>query len=320
VSLSAALMLLGTVGGQASAQITADVDLRWTRGEGADGCWGQPEVEDAVRAQLGRDPFGRGAPRVLEAHVSAVPGGVELRVVERTSGGEVVGRRALRAASCDELGPASALVVAVVIDPRGVLAPEPDPDVEPEPEPEPETPPAPAPTPETTPAPTPSATSLEAFVALGLRATGLPDPSARVATGIGWSPARHATLRLELAFSPDAKDPDVGAGSVDLDLGVCATSEGALVLGGCVRGGASLVHAYPRGLEPVEPGVRVHGRLGLSALLGVRHRRFFAELEPLATWMPPRTRYRVIESGRVLWRSPTIELAVQVRVGARFGR
>ncbi|MCU0675007.1 MAG: hypothetical protein MUE69_19730 [Myxococcota bacterium] len=312
------MLLVTSLGRQASAQTAADVDLRWTRAEGVEGCWGQPEVEDAVRAQLGRDPFGRGAPRVLEAQVSAVPGGVELRVVERTADGEVVGRRALRATSCDELGPASALVVAVVIDPRGVLAtePAPDPDVEPEPAPEPPSEPETAPRPE----PAPSPTALEAFVALGLRATGLPDPSARVATGLGWSPARHVTLRLELAFSPDAKDADVGAGSVDLDLGVCATSEGALVLGGCVRGGASLVHAYPRGLEPVEPGVRVHGRLGLSALLGVRHRRFFAELEPLATWMPPRTRYRVIESGRVLWRSPTIELAVQVRVGARFGR
>jgi hypothetical protein len=311
-------VLLGTSGG-ASAQAAADVDLRWTRAEGVEGCWGQPEVEDAVRAQLGRDPFGRGAPRVLEAHVSAVPDGVELRVVERTSSGEVVGRRALRAASCDELGPASALVVAVVIDPRATArAPVAETEAV-ESEPEPETEPAPEPEPEPELEPTPS-TALEAFVALGLRATGLPDPSARVATGLGWSPARRITLRLELAFSPDAKDDEVGAGFVDVDLGLCATSEGAFVLGGCLRGGASLVHAYPRGLEPVEPGVRVHGRLGVSPLLGVRHGRFFAELEPLATWLPPRTRYRVIESGRVLWRSPAVELAVQARVGARFGR
>ena len=319
-----ALLAVGVFGlalfaGRATAQTTDDVDLRWTRAEGLEGCWGQDEVEDAVRAQLGRDPFGRNAPRVLEAHVAPAEPGVELRIVERTTSGEVVGRRVLRAATCAELGPASALVVAVVIDPRGTLR---SPAVEPTTEATPE--PAPDPAPDRAPDPMivgpASSRRIESFVALGVRATGLPEPSVRVAAGLGWTPLPPLTLRFELAFSPDREDAEVGAGAVDLDLGLCATSKENLVIGGCLRGGASFVHAYPRGLEPVEPGVRVHARLGLSLLLGVRRGPFFAELEPIATWLPPRTTYRVIDSGRVLWRSPALELALQVRLGARFGR
>lgn len=308
-----AFCTLALFAGRATAQTTDDVDLRWTRAEGLEGCWGQGEVEDAVRAQLGRDPFGRDAPRVLEAHVAPAETGIELRIVERTTSGEVVGRRALRAATCEELGPASALVVAVVIDPRGTLrspAVEPTTEVATEPEPEPEPDPAPPIAP----------TRIESFVALGVRATGLPEPSVRVAAGLGWTPLPLLTLRLELSFSPDREDAEVGAGAVDLDLGLCATSKENLVIGGCLRGGTSFVHAYPRGLEPVAPGVRVHARLGLSVLFGVRRGPFFAELEPIATWLPPRTTYRVIDSGRVLWRSPALELALQVRLGARFGR
>lgn len=317
-----AILAVGVFGlalfaGRATAQTTEDVDLRWTRAEGLEGCWGQDEVEDAVRAQLGRDPFGRNAPRVLEAHVAPAEPGVELRIVERTTSGEVVGRRVLRAATCEELGPASALVVAVVIDPRGTLrspaTPEPTTEAATEPTPEPEPEPTPVVAPE-------SSRTIESFVALGVRATGLPEPAVRIAAGLGWTPMPLLTLRFELSFSPDRKDAEVGAGAVDLDLGLCATSKENLVIGGCFRGGASFVHAYPRGLEPVEPGVRVHARLGLSVLLGVRHGPFFAELEPIATWLPPRTTYRVIDSGRVLWRSPALELALQVRLGARFGR
>ncbi|MCB9636649.1 MAG: hypothetical protein H6721_31450 [Sandaracinus sp.] len=311
-------MLVALLASLPGAALADDVALRWTRGDGADACWDQREVEAAVREQLGRDPFVATAERVLEAHVAPSAEGMELVILERSRTGAPAARRALVAPSCDELGSAAALAIAVVIDPRGALAP---PAVVPtaEPAPEPETVAPPEPEPLETHAAEPAGAPIELFVAAGVRFTGLPSVAPSVGLGFGWRPTNLLALRVSVGFSPDAETSEVGAGATDLEVSGCASRRRGLVLGACAAVGVSFVHVYPRGLEPVDPGLRAHARLGASALLGFERGGFFAELVPAVVWLPPRTDYRVEGSGRVLWSSPHVEIGLQLRVGGYLG-
>lgn len=121
-------LLLATVSGVLARAAKAEpssatVRLGWARGEGADGCLDERELESRVRARLGRDPFGTQGERTIEGSVAVREAKyfVELRV--RESNGALAGRRQLEVATsdCGKLTEAIVLAVALAIDPDAPL-------------------------------------------------------------------------------------------------------------------------------------------------------------------------------------------------------
>lgn len=118
-----------------------------------DTCIKRSELEHAVAAWLGRNPFvpGERADFVLEGRGLTPAGGrIRARIEERDREGHVIGVRELEAKTCEELKRKAAFVVILIVAPEAAFgrpAPPPEPEEkEPEPvvdTPRPERPPAP---------------------------------------------------------------------------------------------------------------------------------------------------------------------------------
>lgn len=125
--------------------------LDYTRETAA--CPDQPALQRAVAERLGRDPFSPTAQRTIAVRMSR--GAADIRVIEAS--GVVAGQRQLVSNSedCGELAKATALAVAIVIDPLVITRPEPEPLPEPPPTPPPAVEVAPLPPPPLPPADSP---------------------------------------------------------------------------------------------------------------------------------------------------------------------
>lgn len=131
-----ALVLASTLG--------ADPEFRLDYYREAAACPDQPALQRAVAERLGRDPFSATATRTISVRLAPVGATLiaDIRVVEPN--GAIAGQRQLVSsdADCAELAKATALAVAIVIDPLVITRPEPTPLPLPPPPPPPTPPPA----------------------------------------------------------------------------------------------------------------------------------------------------------------------------------
>jgi hypothetical protein len=93
--------------------------LSWVRGEGAEQCPSGRDLTREVEARVGRALFDAAAERSVEVQVSRDNGSYHSNVFVRAADGQAIGRRALESneASCAPIFQATALAVALVIDP-----------------------------------------------------------------------------------------------------------------------------------------------------------------------------------------------------------
>jgi hypothetical protein len=195
----------------AAAQDSGTYSLAWVRDDGAESCPPGRELAADVAQRLGRSPFDPAAPRAIEIRVERTATGFRSRVHVRGGDGSTLGRRMLASdePSCAPLFSATALAVALLIDPDAALRePARSPAVAEFTEPEPPPPPPPAPPPPQPAAPAPTtdrpraparrehevaaATLLGAYT-LGLTPEGSPGAAlqfgGRLTTHWGWSVA-----------------------------------------------------------------------------------------------------------------------------------
>jgi hypothetical protein len=139
-ALAAALLaaVASSARGQSSPRADATA-LRWTytRGRGAESCPDANALRQAIRAQLGRDPFtgdkrddssrgegdasdgdasGDGDEQAIAIDVRRARGQLAARIELRDGSGALLGARELRGADCAELVPVITLAAAMAID------------------------------------------------------------------------------------------------------------------------------------------------------------------------------------------------------------
>lgn len=104
--------------------------LSWVRGDGAEGCIAEKELERAVAARLGRNPFDEGAEQTIEASITrGDQTGWKAQIRVRDPKGNASGKRDLDVESddCRAIGDAVALAMALAIDPNAELGEAPPP-------------------------------------------------------------------------------------------------------------------------------------------------------------------------------------------------
>lgn len=225
--------------------------LAWVRDEGAESCPTGRELASDVTQRLGRSPFDENAIHSIEIRVERTATGFRSRVYVRASDGRVLGRRLLSSdePSCAPLFSATALAVALLIDPDAALRENPSApsavaafDV-----PEPAAPPPVAPTrapPPPSPPPVaepraalePAEREVASTSALAVFAGGLvPGNSAGVALHV----AGRVTPHWGFAASALYVSPSSTA-TEDVSLSVGATAFGAFATFRPLTGGATL--------------------------------------------------------------------------------
>lgn len=126
------LSMLGTASAQPAAvpvNPTAGTPdhyaLAWVRDEGAEACPNERELEGDVTRRLGRSPFDDTAERSIEIRVERSATRFSSRVLVRGKDGGVLGKRMLTSnePTCDALFSATALAVALLIDPDATTRP-----------------------------------------------------------------------------------------------------------------------------------------------------------------------------------------------------
>jgi hypothetical protein len=212
---------------------SAKVVLDYRRLAGAEPCPTKPELEAQVREILRRTPFARKAPRSVRCVLRGDKAGLAARVQLLDSrSGRVLGVRELSGTgpSCEELGGAVALAIALAIDPLA-RPPRPPPSATVT-----ATPPLP-PAPVTPPPPPPVSSPVGAGAAASAAGAGGKGVSAAPPTGL---PTRGGLLAdagplAPLALGPlvAAQSPDAGrpvsppdAGPAPVDAGVPAPDAG----------------------------------------------------------------------------------------------
>ena len=118
-----------SLGGIANAQkdangVTGTYALSFVRGAGAEGCPNRHDLEREVSERLGRAPFEPAAPRSIEILTERTPEGYRSVVSVIDRDGKLIGRRVLldETATCAPIFSATALAVALLIDPEAALS------------------------------------------------------------------------------------------------------------------------------------------------------------------------------------------------------
>lgn len=208
--------------------------LSWVRGEGAETCPPARALSAEVERRLGRAVFDPSAERGFEVQVTRAGESYVSDVFVRAATGEALGHRTLRSdePGCAPLLNATALAIALVIDPEAATRPpalapssaafEPPPAPAPAPAPPfnaappatvaPALPPAVAPPP-APPAATRVALSLRGALKLGL----VPASAPGLELAFGVRPTGRWGLSVEAAYVPP-RNAELGAGSLDIGL------------------------------------------------------------------------------------------------------
>ena len=118
--------LVVAVSASAHAEPAADTKtpytLSWVRDEGAESCPAGRDFADEVTRRLGRSPFDTRADRAIEIRVDRDGAAYRSRVVVRERDGRAAGQRLLSSPNeCAPLFSATALAVALLIDPEATL-------------------------------------------------------------------------------------------------------------------------------------------------------------------------------------------------------
>ena len=245
--------------------VPAAVRLAWVRGEGADACPDGAWLRAEVIRRLRRDPFADDGPRSLEAVVERTAAGWRATLRVRDRDGALLGERALTrdAAACDAIADASALAVALAVDPDAVVD-----------EPSPPAPAVPPPPPPRAPrAPGASGGATLALGALGGVSAGI-TPSAAPTFGlvgaVELSPRWSARLRLDAATAQPSADGVAAIGFTRATATACVAPwrSRSVAVGVCAGVAGAVVHAAVRGARALDAGDRPW--LGATATAGVR--------------------------------------------------
>jgi hypothetical protein len=252
------------------------IDLRWTRGEGAERCPSEPEIRAAVAERLGHDPFEpSGLPRrpgawLVEAEISRRDDeALHAKVALFDETGSRVGLRDLDSAAvdCEALGRATVLMLVMATEESGAAHPPAKESPPPAPQPPPALPEEGAPPVET------GARTVEIDVGLG-GAVGLtPSPGPTFGAGARLRFGDHVYASLRGLWAPAEATPErtFSVGVAAAGPGICFEWPGArsrLALGACF-------HLAAGSLWVTQPSVPVSGtgaHFWMAGLLGARGR------------------------------------------------
>lgn len=297
--------------------VPATVRLAWVRGADADACPDGAWLRDEVTRRLRRDPFDDEGPRSIEAVVDRTEGGWRAVLRVRDRWGALLGERTLTREGdrCEPIVEASALAVALAVDPDAVIDETPRPTTPaPRPARRPRRPIAPPPP------PAPSMTV--AFGAQGGVAFGL-TPSAAPVVGFGvavelspvWSLRGHADLAPSLA----SDDPHFAFGFTRLvGLGCVDPVSGTFGVSLCLGGSGAVIHAAARDVYAREAGDRIW--LGATAAARVQwnpSRRFFVGLRADLSVAVLRASFQFSPDGSAIYEQPVASGGGAVEVGLR---
>lgn len=193
------------------------LDLEWTV---AEECPDQQRARAAIEALLGAQPAGEQPPITVSVEISRLPTG-QWQARISTPDRQIIGERVLKGASCELLVGATALIVAIALDPVATaerVAMRGQEPAAPPPAPVPSAPPARAPLAPAPLAPTPGTETDRARVAAGLRAAGdlgsLPEPTLGVGFTLDLSHGRALLQAEATAWLPRValRGPVAGSG------------------------------------------------------------------------------------------------------------
>jgi hypothetical protein len=330
---------------QASAS-SAEVELSWVRGEGAEGCPDARALRAAASSRLGRDPFGVAGAMSIEVVVAREAGTLVARIYARDSTSAQLGSRTLRseAESCASLAEAAALAIALVIDPEAVerqarardrpqrAAAQQASDASPAELPRERADRA-APAAQAEPATNrgvASAARRERATPVAAQQTWVNVHALGSAGLLPGEPALGASLsadlpvhgpwgaRAGLSYWPERTTETLGGrfgfGLTAGSLAACihALPDGAVGASACAGGWLGSIHAVVYQLEPTAPGDRLWGGLSLAAELHARLGRSF-RLSLGAQALAPATRHRFTvraRAGAVFRQSPVTGTAL----------
>jgi len=214
--------------------------LAWVRGEGAETCPSARALSAEVERRVGRPVFEPAAERTFEVEVTRFGEKYRSDVFVRGPHGEILGRRTLKSdePGCAALVNATALALALVIDPEAASRPPlprsaaafepppPPPPVASPPPSVPSPPPAsPPPRPAAAPVPPPASRGIAELSLRGSLQLGLV-PASAPGVGLAFSarPSGRWGFSVQADYSP-SRNASRGAGSLDVGL----TRGGALV-------------------------------------------------------------------------------------------
>lgn len=299
---------------------TQPLRLSWVREATATTCPDARIVAGRVRERLGRDPFSDSAPTSAEVVVTARPGGFVAHIRIRDEQGALRGERTITSEeSCDTLASATALALAIHIDPDAALrtpASRPSPPAAiaaplaiaplptaPPPLAAPPTPPVPPPAHDraTPPGRAPflrgGALSAGSFAASEL-VPGLA-PGARITAELRPTSRVHALVVGVLVPERQTSDGHFAFGLAAGGPGACvdAVADRRLELAACAAVLAGEIHAVVYTLEPARPG----GRFWVAGSVSARARFHLAPwlfIEGAAGAVVPFVRYAFDVVGR----------------------
>jgi hypothetical protein len=301
----------------ASPAPVVGVRLSWVRGEGAERCPDEPAIARRVVEILGHDPFtGRETQRIEAFIARRLSWRMEFRV--RTLDGASVGEQSLNDSSegCATLAEASAVAIALAVNPQvevpppprcelppTPLPPTPPPPSSPPPSPPPPSPPPPSSPPPSSPPPPPPADALSVVVRVGVSVGLLPAPAfalsaqadARIWRRLRWAAEFIHVSGIDLVV--DAQRT-VRIGAIGMRTGPCARvwERPRWSLDACVSVGFADVRGvtdYRTDLDrpwigvgasaelrvrPVGPLLLTANLTGSATLLGVIHQSVGVEL------------------------------------------
>jgi hypothetical protein len=256
--------------------------LAWTAPEG---CPSQAEVEAEVDRLLGGPASSRSQRRFRVR--ASVTREAAWQVVLDTSSDESNGHRTLEAASCEGLANATALIVALMIDPSAATAPRepPKPESRARPATDVAAPPPPTPAPATVQRPGRASTLLIGAVASG-NAGVLPSPDLEVAGAAGIV-GQHWRLELRGAYGPRQVKSDTLATTPGAHgefqamflgtlTGCLTTSPARTELGACLSVEGGVIHGRGVGASTTEERSQPWFGVGAGAFYALRAGRHLA--------------------------------------------
>lgn len=322
----------------AASPSAAKVRLSVAREAGAEACPSASALSDAVTARLGRNPFVESAEEQVEVTFHADASGTgsmraEIRI--RNADGRLAGERTLSAqagSSCETLGAAAALAIALHIDPDAALSKPAQPKPTAEPLPSPSPPPPPAQPVPTVPAPPRSAGTQTIFEAgVGWWSEGLPGVSPVVLLGGGAEVVPSFWLRLSGMMAPEQRSTDrrfafgltagfLGACYDVVKVGSPERGRGPFFsVAPCANLGFGELHAVVFTLVPTEPGTRLWVAGDVEALIRfspVAPLDFELGLGAVAPFV--RHRFYVIGETSTVFQQPPLVPIGKLTVGVHF--
>jgi hypothetical protein len=312
--------------------------LSWVRAEGAEECPAAQALANEVERRLGRKVFDPAAARSFEVQVTRVAGQYRSDVFVRDESGRAIGQRTLQSdePGCQALFGATALAIALVIDPEAAsrppaataaFEPPPAPPAPSAPPPPPAAvvpppaPPAPAPPPPPPPV-TPVTVSLRGQVSGGL----VPDASPGVGLAFGVRPsARWGFAASAWYTAPQTARRGVGDFELGLTRGTLALTFDAvsgkharLIL--AVGPSLGAFHLAIREPVPVtDPGDFWFASAELAASLQLAvSKAVFLDLGVSSLIPLLRQQFSVREQNEPVWEQPLVAGTAHAGLGLRF--